>query len=294
MARSLRLEFAGALYHLTARGNARQPIFRDDEDRGNFLSVLGAVVARYRWLCHAYCLMGNHYHLMIETPEPSLSRGARQLNGVYTQRFNRRHARVGHLFQGRFKAIVVDRESYLLELCRYVVLNPVRARMVRRAAQYRWSSYRATAGEVATPAFLTTEWILGQFGTRRNSCREHYRRFVAAGAGAPSPWADLRGQVLLGGESFVARLRPALREKAALAEVPRRQRLAHRPSLDSLLKERYVERHRRNTAMHEAHVKWGYTLAQVGQRVGLHYATVSRIVNPRPSGNHDADTRNKT
>jgi len=131
MARPLRLEFPGALYHVTARGNARQAIVLDDRDRALFLVCLGEVVLRFGWICHAYCLMDNHYHLLIETPEGNVSRGMRQLNGVFTQRMNRCHNRVGHLFQGRFKAIVVERESYLLELCRYIVLNPIRAGMAR-------------------------------------------------------------------------------------------------------------------------------------------------------------------
>lgn len=132
MARPLRLEFPGAIYHVTARGNARNAIFLDDEDRALFLGGLGEVVTRFGWLCHAYCLMDNHYHLLIETPEGNLSLGMRQLNGIYTQRFNQRHGCVGHVFQGRFKAIVVDRDSYLLELCQYAVLNPIRAGMVEQ------------------------------------------------------------------------------------------------------------------------------------------------------------------
>jgi len=131
MARPLRLSYPGALYHVTARGNARQAIYTDDADRQMFLLVLEDVETRYHWLCHAYCLMDNHYHLLLETPQGNLSAGMRQVNGVYTQRFNRRHGRVGHIFQGRFKAILVERESYLLELCRYLVLNPVRAGIVR-------------------------------------------------------------------------------------------------------------------------------------------------------------------
>src|SRR5207247_381934 len=146
MARPLRLSYPGALYHVTARGNARQAIYTDDADRQMFLLVLEDVETRYHWLCHAYCLMDNHYHLLLETPQGNLSAGMRQVNGVYTQRFNRRHGRVGHIFQGRFKAILVERESYLLELCRYLVLNPVRAGIVRQPERYRWSSYRATAG----------------------------------------------------------------------------------------------------------------------------------------------------
>ena len=130
MARPLRLEFSGALYHVTSRGDRREDIYLDDADRGNYLSVLSEVCDRFNWLVHAYCLMSNHYHLLIETPDSNLAMGMRQLNGVYTQRFNRRHARVGHVFQGRYKAIIVQKDSYLLELARYIVLNPVRARMV--------------------------------------------------------------------------------------------------------------------------------------------------------------------
>jgi putative transposase len=136
VARPLRIEFPGALYHVTSRGNAREAIVRDDADRQMWLAVLGEVLSRGHWLCHAYCLMDNHYHLLVETPEADLSYGMRQLNGVYTQRFNRQHGRVGHVFQGRFKAILVERDSYLLELSRYIVLNPVRARMVTHPKRY--------------------------------------------------------------------------------------------------------------------------------------------------------------
>ncbi len=144
MARPLRIEFPGALYHLTARGNAGQDIFLDARDSQRFLNILDQVATRLRWRCFAYCLMSNHYHLVVETPAPNLSHGMRQLNGRYTQRFNFRHGRDGHLFQGRYKAILVDREAYLKEVCRYVVLNPVRAGLVPDVRAWRWSSYRAT------------------------------------------------------------------------------------------------------------------------------------------------------
>ena len=141
MARPLRMQYAGALYHVTSRGNARHAIFRDDFDRKVFLDLLETVTEDFHWLCHAYCLMANHYHLVIETPEANLSSGMRQLNGVYTMRFNRRHRTVGHVLQGRFKAILIQRESHLLEVCRYVVLNPVRAEGVKRPEEWKWSSY---------------------------------------------------------------------------------------------------------------------------------------------------------
>ena len=147
MARPLRIEFAGAVYHVTARGDGQEDIYLGDDDRRLFLEVLGEVCERFDWVVHAYCLMDNHYHLLVETPNANLAKGMRQLNGVYTQAFNRGHARVGHVFQGRYKAILVQKESYLLELARYIVLNPVRARMVRSAKDWPWSSYRSTAGQ---------------------------------------------------------------------------------------------------------------------------------------------------
>ena len=157
MARPLRVEYEGAVYHVTSRGNAREDIFLDNRDRSRFLEMLGDVVARYGWICHAYCLMTNHYHLLIETPEANLSRGMHLLNGVYTQWFNRRHKRVGHLLQGRFKAILVEKESHLLELARYIVLNPVRAKMVRSVRDWPWDSYRATSDQSDVPEFLTVD-----------------------------------------------------------------------------------------------------------------------------------------
>ena len=160
MARPLKIECTGALYDITARGNARQDIYLTDEDRQQFLALVHRACDRYQWLCHAYCLMSYHYHLLIETQTPTLSKGMKYFNGTYTQGFNRRHQRVGHVFQGRYKGILVDKDGYLLELARYIVLNPVRARMVRSVKDWPWSSYRATAGQVKAHALLTTDWIL--------------------------------------------------------------------------------------------------------------------------------------
>jgi putative transposase len=143
MARPLRIEFSGALYHITSRGDRREAIYEDDTDRESFLETLAEVVERFNWVCHAYCLMSNHYHLIVETPDANLSKGMRHLNGVFTQVSNRRHNRTGHLFQGRFKGIIVDQDSCLLELTRYVVLNPVRAKMVKDPGDWPWSSYGA-------------------------------------------------------------------------------------------------------------------------------------------------------
>jgi putative transposase len=275
MARPLRLEYEGAVYHVTSRGNARESIFRVDPDRELFLQGLRETVQRFGWICHAYCLMTNHYHLLIETPEPNLSRGMRHLNGVYTQAFNRRHGRVGHVLQGRFKSIVVEKESHLLELARYVVLNPVRAKIVRSAKDWPWSSYRSTSGMTDAPSFLTVGWILAQFHKNQRRAVELYRDFVKAGRGV-EVWSELRGGILLGGDEFVATLRPLLSDYEALKEIPRCERLMARPSLAKLFA-RTPAKAARNQRIYDALRVHGYTLQEVADVVGLHYSTVSRI-----------------
>lgn len=279
MARPLRLEFPNAIYHVTARGNARSDIFLDDEDRQLFLDCLGEVVVRFGWLCHAYCLMDNHYHAMIETPEANLSLGMRQLNGVYTQRFNRRHGRVGHVFQGRYKAIVVDRDSYLLELCRYVVLNPIRAGMVKKIERYAWSSYPATLGLAACPAWVTTDWVLGQLAKTRAVARRRYAQFVAEGASLPSPWPQVRGQAVLGPEAFVENMRPMLDDVRNLKEISRPQRLLHRPSLQKIFtKAVQAEKSLRDAAIRQSFQDYGFSMAEISRHAGVHYSTVSKVI----------------
>lgn len=275
MARPLRLEYPGALYHLTGRGDAREVIFHDDADRRSFLDTLSDVIARHRWVCHAYCLMENHYHLVIETPEGSLSRGMQLLNGVYTRWFNRRHQRTGHLFQGRFKAILVERESYLLELARYVVLNPVRAGMVQTPRDWPWSSYLATAGHVEPPAYLVVDWILSQFDPNRERATQAYRRFVHLGRGV-RVWDDLQAGWLLGSTSFVDGLRPRIQQKPFTPEYRQRERLAARPSLEELFADA-TDRETRDERIHQAVRVHRYTLSEVGAHVGLLYSTISTI-----------------
>jgi len=281
MARPLRVEFPGALYHVTSRGNAGQEVFLDDGDRLNFLDILAEVVERYRFICYAYCLMGNHYHLLLETPEANLSRGMRQLNGVYTQRFNRRHKRSGHLFQGRYKAILVEKDAYLLEVARYIVLNPVRAGLVRSPGRWRWSSYRATAGLEEPPQFLKVEWLLSQFDLRPERARRAYRRFVAQGKRI-TIWDELKGGVILGREKFVEELKPVLEGKRSLVEIPRKERLVHRPKLEELFAG-VRKKEERDERIYRAVVKYGYKLREVGEYLGLHYSTVSRIVSRQKS-----------
>lgn len=278
MARPLRIQYAEAVYHVTSRGNARRPIFKDDKDRGMLLNILEEVNDRYHWLCHAYCLMSNHYHLVIETPDGNLSKGMRHLNGVYTMRFNRHHGSVGHVFQGRYKAILVQKESYLLEVCRYVVLNPVRAKVVEGPERWRWSSYRATAGIEKAHPCLSTDWVLGQFGSKKIIAEKRYRRFVTDGIGGHGIWEDVKGQSILGEGDFVDRLIDFVRGYEEVIEIPKSQRYVTRPSLGEIFEDAEGVKQRRDAGIAEAVMRWGYSEREVANHLGLHYSTVSRLI----------------
>ncbi len=219
--------------------------------------------------------MTNHYHLVVETPEKNLSLGMRQLNGVYTQYINRSQRRVGHVFQGRYKAILVEKDSYLLELARYVVLNPVRARMVAEAGDWPWSSYLAMIGAAPVPDWLQTDWLLRQFADLRAEARQGYEDFIRAGVGRPSLWEKLRGQVFLGGEEFIQRMQTQVPPTQQLGEVPRAQR---RPLAKPLTQ--YVSKFPddRNTAMALAYLSGDYSMKAIAEAFAVHYATVSRAV----------------
>jgi REP element-mobilizing transposase RayT len=230
MSRPLRIEFPGACYHVTARGNGGQPVFAGIEDARIFLDLLGIEIGQQRWLCHGYCLMETHYHLLIETPEPNLGRGMARLNMRYSQWFGRRHERPGHLFQGRYKAILFEKEKWLLPLARHVVTNPVRTQSVNRADQWRWSSYRAVAGGEECPAWLTREDLLRQCG----DARDGWRGYVAGGPDAPSPWDELRAGHYLGGEAFLRDLKSRI-DGRPLDQVPAAMADPTRPTEDHIL-----------------------------------------------------------
>ncbi len=277
MARPLRIEFSGALYHVTSRGDRREAIFEDDEDRQIFLHTLAEVVERFNWLCHAYCLMTNHYHLLVETPDGNLSKGMRHLNGVYTQATNRRHSRSGHLFQGRFKGIIVDKDSYLLELTRYVVLNPIRAGMVRQPGKWPWSSYCAMTGKTPTPSWLATDGILAQFAKRRTTAQKRYSEFVAEGIKKESIWSELQQQIYLGDEKFIKRVQRKANVQGDELSVPRAQRRAPAPTLEKI-----AAKHRdRNKAISVAYTTGAYSYREIAEYYGLHLATVGRIVREK-------------
>ncbi len=279
MARPLRLLFPGGLYHVTTRGNARQVIFTDEIDHLRFLDVLAAAVERHHLLCHAYCLMANHFHLLVETPEGNLSQAMRQMNGVYSQRFNRRHGRSGHVLASRFHAQVVDKERYLRAVCRYIVLNPVRAGLAAHPRQWRWSSYRATAGEVAAPAFLAVDWVLALGGTATRAAAEcRYRRFVEAGLeGVPGASPARRAALVMGDAATLAPVRDRVLRAATLTEIPRAQRFALRPPLAALFAgtDSVTDRNARCLRAVREH---GYTMKAVAEFLGVHCSTVSLAV----------------
>lgn len=275
MARPLRLEFEGALYHIISRGNARQMIFQADSDYQQFLKILGVVVERYAWLVHSYCLLDNHYHLLVETPQPNLSASMRQLNGTYAQFFSRRHDRPGHLFQGRFKAYVVDKDSYLLELARYIALNPVQAGLVKSPERWKWSSYRKTAGYEKGKSLVHEERILSHFSTTASQARKLFVQFVSEGFDKESPLKKAIGGLILGSESFVSQFRDWLRGEIP-EEIVHRERHAARPSLEELFKDRD-----RDEGIREAVLRRGYRLKEVGAYLSLHYSRVSKIANAK-------------
>ena len=262
VARPLRIVLPGGLYHVITRGNDRQHVFLDDDDFAAFRGVMGRVIDRFSWLCHTYCLMNNHYHLLIETPKPNLPDGMRQLNGVYAQGFNGRHGRCGHLFQARYRSILVEKDTHLLAVARYIVLNPIRAGICDHPGDYRWSSYRAIAGLEEVPPFLTTETILSQFGRRRRRAQAAYRTFVESGLSAAM---DIRGE-RVGTESF---LRDRHGIDPPLAEIKREQIEPVRPSLEELFS-------RSSSPIHAAYRAHGYALREIAEHLGCHYSTVSR------------------
>lgn len=274
MSRPIRIEFPDALYHVTTRGDRREDIFEDDQDRREFLAILERVIAQFNWTCHAWCLMDNHYHLLIQTPDGNLSKGMRQLNGIYTQASNRRHQRAGHLFQGRFKAILVDSDAYLLEVSRYVVLNPVRAGMVKKTEDWAWSSYRASVGLEPAAPWLAVDGLLAQFAKRRSLAQQRYAQFVAEGIKSDSPWAKLKGQVFLGDEAFVQRMQSHIQSGNDDVQIPLAQRRTP-PQPLAKIESRASDR---NAAIVAAYATGGYSYQQIADHFGVHFTTVGKIV----------------
>lgn len=268
MSRPLRRQFPGALYHVTARGNRQADIYLDERDRLAWLDVVGEVSARYNFIIHSFCQMTNHYHLLLETIDGNLSKGLRQLNGEYARHFNHRHDQLGHVFQGRFYSEVCTEQSHVLEVSRYIVLNPVRAGMTEGPGEWNWSSYAALTGVAAPPPWLDVAWLLGQFGSDTGAAIRAYTEFVAQGIGRPYPLQnpsdpDSSGQAD-GAHSAPERMK----------EYPRLQRRSCSLSLPE-----YASQYQhRNEAMARAFLSTAYSMREIAEHFRVSYKTVSRAV----------------
>lgn len=283
MSRPLRIEFAGAVYHVTSRGDRRESIYLDDAGRLAQLAIIEQAMERFDAKVLAYCLMGNHFHLVLHTQQANLSRLMRHVNGVYTQAYNRRHGLVGHLFQGRFKAILVDRDAYLLALCRYVERNPVAAGIVARVGDWPWSSYRAHVGAVPTPDWLNSDGLHGHLlgyppaGPKDRRCAaQRYAALVGEARSEDATfWQEaLRGQVFLGDEAFVERMQAlAAPHLVADKQIPKAQRHRLRTWQDC-----FAQCGDRSHALHMAYRECGATMTALAQQAGLSVSHVSRLI----------------
>jgi len=236
MARQLRIEFPDALYHVTSRGNDRREIFLTDDDRITFLAFLGEAVKRFGWSISAWVLMTNHFHLVIQTPQPNLSRGMHWLNGKYAAWFNRTHGRCGHLFQGRFHSFLIEKASYFADVLRYTVLNPVRANMVASPEAYRWSSYRAMAGLEKAPEWFDLAAALEPFGGQNADGWTEYRDYVDAAITSDERlWDKVTNAIYLGTESWTRAMRERVESKPRSTDVPLAQRAVGRPKMAAVI-----------------------------------------------------------
>ena len=275
MARPHRIEFPGALYYVMSRGQRRDAIYEDDTDRELFMDILATVVKRFHWECYAYCQLTHQYQLLIRTKDATLSKAMRYLNGVYTQASNRRHDRDGHVFQGRYKAVLVDPKAYLLEVARYVVLNPVRAGLAEGPQDWHWSSYRATAGLTQSPEWLATDELLARFAGEPQEQRQRYREYVLNGVDIRGLWHHVRRQVYLGDDDFMEHVQ---RTVADMEDSSHKGARAHpAPSLDELA----ARARTRNDAIVDAYKTGFYSYAEIGRFFGLHPTSVGRIIRPR-------------
>lgn len=277
MARRPRLLLPGAIYHVMARGNRKGSLFDDDQDRHGFLAIVDEATDRYGAACYAFCLMGNHYHLVLITPRGNLAAVMRQVDGCYAQASNRRHLRTGHLFEGRFRSIVVENEPYLRHLVRYVALNPVRAGLVTHPSAWAWSSYRATAGLEPPPTFLDVSWVQQIFGgAGRREAQARYQLFVND---ASLDVASIDVEALtLGTLKFEAALRAHTQADRLDKGLPRAHLALGRPALGELFGLPGQSHADRNRLIRDAHVRYGYTLVEIGAFLGLHPRTPSAIV----------------
>jgi len=296
MARPVRIEYPGAFYHITARGNERKDIFKSRRDREQFLSYLESATERYGAAIHTYCLMSNHYHLLLETPAGNLSQIMRHINGAYTTYFNTKRRRAGHLLQGRYKAILVEADEYAKELSRYMHLNPVRAAAVEKPEEYQWSSYSEYIGKRKPPDWLHRDFILAYFGGKERKAQREYQDFVeAATVDTANPLSEVVGSLLLGNEGFVQTITEKyLKERKDDRNLPSVRKLAARTTPEKI--ERVVERElqkdaalARKVKLYLYHRYTGQSLKEIGMRFGMKESGVSQA-SRRFSEKMDSDS----
>jgi putative transposase len=284
MARPLRIEYPGAFYHVTSRGNERKKIFSTDSDRKAFLSYLASSVERYGAVVHTYCLMSNHFHLLLETPEGNLSRIMQHINGAYTTHYNVKKKRSGHLFQGRFHAVLVDADSYAMELSRYIHLNPVRAGIVSTPEEYPWSSYRSYTGKEKAPDFLTTSFVLGYFDASTSKAHRSYARFVEEiiGTEYENPFVETVASTILGGKEFIEKVSGLLEHpEQSHRDIPALSRISRRPTHEAIAKtvETLIPDDKplaRKIAIHLTRKLTGTKLKAIGEIYGMTDASVAQ------------------
>lgn len=284
MTRALRIEYPGALYHIMSRGNAYQDIYLDDIDRYAFLKNLEHCIELHNLICHGYCLMNNHYHLLIETSESNLSKAMRDINGNYTQTFNTRHRRVGHVLQGRYKAFLVEKELYLLSLAKYIVNNPVRAKIVVHPRNWRWSSYRATGENIKSPKWLTTSYILSLFSKNKKEAQKQYRQHVNSIIDDISPFTNAVEGIILGSKQFIHSVWETSSGSENIKELPRQDRIIGKPKLEEIF-EKLITKKERDSAIRFARVRCGYLITEIANHLELDRSTVGKICNKQSVNN---------
>jgi putative transposase len=279
MARALRVEFEGALYHVINRGVDRMTIFHSEKDWVKFLVFQARVIKQFSWVCHAFCLMGNHYHILLETPHPNLARGMKILNQLYSQFYNFKYQRCGPVFQGRYKAWLVQREEKFLDNCRYIVNNPVEAKLVQHPSEWSWSSFRATRGLEGKADYLETDFVLSHFGSSPKVAQKMYEEFVLGGIGMESPLKEVRNQIFIGSDSFVKETMMQVNKNHTLQNLSREQKLAGRPALDELFNKRVMRTKKgRNKKIKAAFEIHQFTLKEIGEYLRLNPNYLSRLL----------------
>jgi putative transposase len=296
MARQWRIEYPGAFYHVLSRGNDRQEVFRSDDDRKMFLRLIEEFSTRFQVDVFAYVLMGNHYHVLLKTGEGNLSKAMQWLGTTYTRKFNNRHDRSGHLFQGRYKSFLVENETYLLRLSCYIHRNPLRAGIVERLADYPWSSYLFYAYAQKAPDWLKTDLILNLMAKGEDPHRQYRRKAQEYSAETVFIWEDVKHGLILGSDAFVTDIRARFLSDEKKPELPQHNKMIRQFSprevleraaaalnfdLENALQNKRVpagEKDKRDLMMFLLWKSGGLTNQEIGAYFGLTYSAVSRRV----------------